>query len=174
VRETLRVVVMGVAGCGKSEVGQRLAQLLGVPLIEGDAFHPPANVAKMREGLPLTDADRAGWLALLGAQLAAANTAVLTCSALKQQYRDTLRAAAAGVRFVFLRIDQTTAQARVAARADHFYPVSLVASQFATLQDPGAEAGVLALDATLPPQQLAHTAAAWLRNANTQEVLHAD
>jgi gluconokinase len=173
VRESLRVVVMGVAGCGKSAMGEQLAQLLGVPLIEGDVFHPPANVAKMRDGLPLTDADRAGWLALLGAQLAAADTAVLTCSALKQQYRDTLRNAAGNVRFVFLRIDQTTAQARVAARPDHFYPVSLVASQFATLQDPSAEAGVLALDATLLPQQLAHAAAAWLRNANAQEVQHA-
>jgi gluconokinase len=173
VREPLRVVVMGVAGCGKSEVGARLAALLGVPLIEGDAFHPPANVAKMRDGLALTDEDRAGWLAQLGAQLAAAHTAVLTCSALKKSYRDTLRAAAAGTRFVFLHIDQASAQARVAARPGHFYPASLVASQFATLEDPSAESGVLALDATLPPQELAHAAAAWLQNINTQQAAHA-
>jgi gluconokinase len=173
VREPLRVVVMGVAGCGKSEVGARLAALLGVPLIEGDAFHPPANVAKMREGLALTDADRAGWLAQLGTQLAEAHTAVLTCSALKKSYRDTLRAAAPGTRFVFLRISQASAQARVAARPGHFYPASLVASQFATLEDPSAEPGVLALDATLPPQDLAYAAAAWLRNLNTPQAAHA-
>lgn len=176
-REPLRVVVMGVAGCGKSEVGARLAALLGVPLIEGDAFHPPANVAKMRDGLALTDEDRAGWLAQLSAQLhaesAAAHTAVLTCSALKKSYRDTLRAAAPGTRFVFLRISQASAQARVAARPGHFYPASLVASQFATLEDPSAESGVLALDATLPPQELAHAAAAWLQNINTQQAAHA-
>jgi gluconokinase len=163
VRETLRVVVMGVAGCGKSEVGALLADLLGAPLIEGDSFHPPANVAKMRDGVPLTDEDRAGWLATLGEQLALRDMAVLTCSALKKSYRDQLRAAAPGVRFVFLQIGESVAQARVTARPGHFYPASLVSSQFATLQDPSAEAGVLTLDATLAPQRLAQSAADWLR-----------
>ncbi|MFM2399187.1 MAG: hypothetical protein RL341_1344 [Pseudomonadota bacterium] len=174
-RETLRVVVMGVAGCGKSEVGARLADLLGAPLIEGDSFHPAANVAKMREGVPLTDADRAGWLALLADQLAQRNVAVLTCSALKKSYRDQLRTAAAGVRFVFLQIGEPAALARVAARPGHFYPASLVSSQFATLQDPSHEAGVLALDATLAPQHLAQLAADWLRReaAAAQGVSHA-
>jgi gluconokinase len=158
-------------------VGARLAALLGVPLIEGDSFHSPANVAKMREGLALTDEDRADWLAQLGALLAEQSTAqhvaVLTCSALKKTYRDILRAAAPGTRFVFLRIDPPVAQARVAARPGHFYPVSLVASQFATLQDPSREPGVLTLDTALPPQQLAQAAADWLHNINAHEVTHA-
>lgn len=173
-RETLRVVVMGVAGCGKSEVGARLADLLGAPVIEGDSFHPAANVAKMRDGVPLTDADRAGWLALLAEQLAQRDVAVLTCSALKKSYRDQLRAAAAGVRFVFLQIDEPAAQARVAARPGHFYPASLVSSQFATLQDPSGEAGVLTLDATLAPQQLAEAATDWLQHKSAaSKVSHA-
>jgi gluconokinase len=170
----VRVVVMGVAGCGKSEVGQRVAAQLGVPLIEGDAFHPPASVAKMREGVPLTDDDRAGWLDLLGKQLANSAGAVLACSALRRSYRDKLRQAllqasalqspsAAPLHFLFLNIDEPTAQARVAARAAHFYPASLVASQFATLEDPAGEAQVLIVDATLSPQAIAERAVAWVR-----------
>lgn len=168
-RGTLRVVVMGVAGCGKSEVGARLAALLDAPLIEGDQFHSAHNVAKMREGLALTDADRAGWLSELGALLATHHTAVLTCSALKKQYRDTLRSAVPDVRFLFLWIDEPTAQARVAGRSGHFYPASLVSSQFDVLENPGREPGVITLDAELPPHTLAQVAAAWLK----QGVAHA-
>ena len=85
---------MGVAGCGKSSLGHAVAQALGWPLVEGDDFHPAANVAKMRAGIPLVDADRVGWLALLGAELQRhPGGAVLTCSALKRAYRDQLRAA---------------------------------------------------------------------------------
>src|SRR4051812_48526041 len=93
-----RIVVMGVAGCGKSAVGQLLADALALPLIEGDAFHPQGNIDKMRQGLPLTDADRADWLRRLGTELAQhAGGAVLTCSALKASYRDALRAAVPGL-----------------------------------------------------------------------------
>jgi gluconokinase len=146
-----RVVVMGVSGCGKSAVGARLAQALGVPLVEGDGFHPPANIDKMSRGLPLDDADRAGWLQLLGDQLARhAGGAVLTCSALKAAYRDRLRAAAPGLQFVHLALTPAQAQARVAGRADHFYPPSLVDSQFAALEDPAGEPGVVTVDAALP------------------------
>jgi hypothetical protein len=98
---------MGVAGCGKSAVGQRVAQALNLPLIEGDDFHPQRNIHKMQQGIALTDDDRADWLRLLGEQLAAQPAgAVLTCSALKRAYRDTLRAAAPGLRFVHLAITQ--------------------------------------------------------------------
>ena len=162
----LHVVVMGVSGCGKSAVGQRVAQLLGLPLVEGDEFHPQANIDKMRAGLPLNDGDRAGWLQRLGQELQARpDGAVLTCSALKGSYRDMLRQAAPGLRFVHLRLSREQALERVASRGGHFYPPSLVASQFETLEDPRAEAGVLGVDATLPPEQVAQAAAKWLAGA---------
>ena len=147
----LHVVVMGVAGCGKSALGQRLAQALGLPLIEGDSFHPPANVERMRQGLALTDNDRAGWLSHLARELAGRPAgAVLTCSALKRGYRDRLRAAVPGLRFVHLALDQQSALERVGLRAGHFYPPSLVASQFEALEDPSGEAGVVVVDALQP------------------------
>ena len=146
----LHVVVMGVAGCGKSAVGERLAAALGLPLVEGDWFHPPGNIARMQQGTALTDEDRAGWLALLGQELTRRPTgAVLTCSALRRSYRDSLRAAAPGLRFVHLALSQQDALERVARRAGHFYPPSLVASQFQTLEDPLGEPGVIAIDALL-------------------------
>ncbi len=140
---------MGVAGCGKSAVSERLARALRLPLIEGDSFHPPANIDKMRRGLPLQDEDRAGWLQALGEQLRSHPAgAVLTCSALKRAYRDRLRQAAPGLAFVHLRLTPTQALARVAARKDHFYPPSLVESQFAALEDPAGESGVVGVDAS--------------------------
>src|SRR5207253_776628 len=99
----LHVVVMGVAGCGESEVGQRIAHALMLPLVEGDAFHPAANIAKMRSGTPLDDEDRAGWLDALGRELASRpGGAVLTCSALKRAYREQLRRAVPALAFVHL------------------------------------------------------------------------
>jgi gluconokinase len=159
----LHVVVMGVAGCGKSAVGQRIAAALALPLIEGDAFHPPANIEKMRQGRPLQDEDRAGWLDRLGLELQAhPRGAVLTCSALKRSYRDRLRAFVPDLRFVHLSLPQEQALARVAARPGHFYPPSLVASQFEALEDPVREPLVLQLDACLPLDEEAARAAAWL------------
>jgi gluconokinase len=147
----LHVVVMGVSGCGKSAAGAAIARQLGLPLVEGDAFHPPANIEKMSRGLPLTDDDRAGWLDGLGRELRQRpQGAVLTCSALKRAYRDGLRAAVPGLRFVHLALSEAQALERVASRAGHFYPPSLVASQFQALQDPAGEPGVVSIDATLP------------------------
>lgn len=149
---------MGVAGCGKSEIGARLAAALGVPLVEGDTFHPPANVSKMRAGVPLDDGDRAGWLQALGEQLAAhPGGAVLACSALKRAYRETLRGAAPGLAFVHLRLPLAQARERVANRPGHFYPPSLVDSQFAALEDPAGEARVVTIDAALPPEAVVRT-----------------
>lgn len=144
------VVVMGVAGCGKSSIGQVLAQTLGLPLIEGDDFHSDHNLDKMRRGLALTDADRADWLDALGQALKQHNTgAVLTCSALKRAYRERLRSHAPGLRFVFLEIDPDSAHQRVSARAGaHLFPASLVQSQFAALESPVGEPGVLRVDGT--------------------------
>lgn len=151
----MSVVVMGVAGCGKSAVGERLAMALGLPLIEGDAFHPPGNITKMRHGVALTDEDRAGWLQRLGEELAARpGGAVLTCSALKRSYRDRLRQAAPGIRFLYLALSPQQALDRVSARKDHFYPPSLVASQFEALEDPAGEPGVVTVDAALPLEKV--------------------
>jgi gluconokinase len=167
---TVHAVVMGVAGCGKSAVGRLIAQGLGVVLIEGDEFHPAANIEKMRRGLPLGDQDRAGWLRRLGEELAARPAgAVLTCSALKRAYRDTLRAAAPALRFVHLALSQQQALGRVAGRDDHFYPPSLVASQFEALEDPAGEAGVLVLDACLPLEDVARLAIQWLAPNGTSD-----
>jgi gluconokinase len=129
------LVIMGVAGCGKSSLGAALAQTEGRALVEGDHFHSAANLAKMARGVPLTDTDRACWLDTLAGQLRACPGGVmLTCSALRLSYRERLRAAAPGLRFAFLQLDRDEALTRVAARAGtHFFSTGLVDSQFATL-----------------------------------------
>jgi gluconokinase len=163
------VVVMGVAGCGKSTVGTALSQAFGLPLVEGDDFHSPASRQKMNSGIALTDADRDGWLATLAAELQRRpQGAVLTCSALKRGYRERLRAASPGLRFVFLDIARADALRRVAARAGaHFFSASLVDSQFATLESPVGEAGVLRLDALQPIETLSAQAGRWLQAKET-------
>jgi gluconokinase len=162
------LVVMGVAGCGKSSLGQLCARALGLPLLEGDDFHSAGNILKMRSGSPLSDEDRAAWLDTLAAQLQShGDGVVLTCSALRRRYRDRLRAAAPGLRFVFLDLTQEQARERVAARPAHVFPVSLVASQFETLEDPRDEPGVLRLDATRDLSELGQSVVDWLRT--TQE-----
>jgi len=159
-------VVMGVAGCGKSSLGAALAAALALPLIEGDDHHSVESRAKMSRGIALDDADRAGWLDRLGAELArhAAQEggAVLSCSALKRAYRDRLRAACPGLRFVFLELDRDEALRRVASRATHFFSSSLVDSQFATLESPVGEAGVLRVDALQPLPVLCAEVNRWL------------
>lgn len=162
----VQLVFMGVSGCGKSSLAQAVARRLGWPLIEGDDFHPPANVEKMRQGIALDDADRSGWLDELARQLAvhrsAGRPAVLTCSALKRRYREQLRQASPGLGFVFLELEPAQALARVAGRPDHLFPPSLVSSQFATLESPVGEAGVLRVDATVPTQRQVAAVLDWL------------
>ena len=161
-----RIVIMGVAGCGKSTVGAAVARAEHLPLVEGDDFHSAASRAKMAAGVPLTDADRAQWLQVLGGQLAAhADGVVLTCSALKRAYREQLRAAATGLRFVFLEIGREDAQRRVAGRGSHFFSAALVDSQFATLQSPVGEPLVLRVDALAPIATLQAQVGAWLHAA---------
>ena len=163
------LVVMGVAGCGKSSVGEACAATLGWRLIEGDDYHSPDSIAKMRSGTPLTDDDRDGWLDRLGQLLADQNAgAVLTCSALRRRYRERLRKACPGLRFAFLELNEDAARARVAARTDHLFPPSLVASQFAALEVPIGEVDVLSLDATRPIGELVQQVAAWIRHADVQ------
>jgi gluconokinase len=142
------IVVMGVAGCGKSAVARKLAAARGLPWIEGDEFHPTANVHKMREGIPLDDADREGWLQTLCDEVRKyPQGCVLACSALKLSYRDIFRKAVPHIRFVYLHITPKESLRRVGERSGHFYPPSLVLSQFDTLQDPSAEPDVLRVDA---------------------------
>lgn len=165
--QAIWLVVMGVSGCGKSSLGQAVAADLGLPLIEGDDFHPPANIEKMRAGTPLTDEDRTGWLTRLGETLAAhPGGAVLTCSALKRVYRERLRAAVPHLRFAFMEISREDAQVRVEARAGaHIFPGSLVASQFSTLESPSGEAGVLTVQATAAIDRLTAEVRRWLGDA---------
>jgi gluconokinase len=153
-----RWVVMGVSGSGKSCVGALLAAELGIRFVEGDSFHAPESVAKMRAGTPLTDDDRAGWLARLaqeiGAAAAAGEALVLSCSALKRRYRDQLRAADPALRFIHLTGDRALVAQRMAARSGHYMPLSLLASQFATLEALQADEAGLALDIRETPAQL--------------------
>jgi gluconokinase len=162
------LIVMGVAGCGKSSLALALADALGLPLIEGDDHHAEANRVRMAQGIALTDADRQDWLATLGRLLQAhPQGVVLTCSALKRAYRDQLRAASPGLRFAFLDITPAAAARRVASRPSHFFSASLVDSQFATLESPVGEPGVLRLDAELPLDTLQRQVQHWLQQETT-------
>ena len=135
----MAVVVMGVSGAGKSVVGEALAAAMDVPFSEGDMLHSPANIAKMRAGVPLTDADRAPWLDAVAGWMAAHPDGVVSCSALKRTYRDRLRVAAPDVRFVLLEVPEAVLAERLRHRPAHFMPAALLASQLATLERPGAD-----------------------------------
>jgi gluconokinase len=134
------IVVMGVSGSGKTTIGQLLAEALHAEFVEGDAYHPPENIDKMRRGIALDDADRWPWLKILSAEierwLAAGRTVVLACSALKQRYRDLLAKGRPGVRFVHLEGDKGLLRLRLDRRQGHYMPASLLDSQFATLEAP--------------------------------------
>lgn len=151
-------VVMGVSGCGKSTVGEALAAHLGVEFIEGDRVHPPENVARMAAGIPLTDADRQGWLEALAGHIADARRAerglVVSCSALKRRYRDILRSGASDVRFVFLKGERDLLAARMTERPGHYMPVSLLDSQFAALEEPAADENAWVFDVAQAPEAI--------------------
>jgi len=166
------IVVMGVSGCGKSHIAGAICELTGAQLIEGDQFHPAANVAKMQAGIALDDADRTHWLDSLAKTLHLAVSAgqypVLACSALKRSYRQRLRAAVPDMGFVYLALSKEAAAARVAQRVGHFMPASLIDSQFATLEPPTEEDLVITLDAVARPAEIAEQAAAWWRKAKVR------
>ncbi len=158
-----KLVVMGVAGCGKSTLAAGIAKALACPMIEGDDFHLPHSREKMRNGIALTDDDREPWLDRLG-QLTSwcGADVVLTCSALKRSYRERLRALVPGLRFVFIDIDVATAAERVASRSGHLFPKSLVTSQFSALESPVDEPGVVTVPAQASLQQQIDAVMAWL------------
>ena len=154
------IIVLGVAGSGKTTIGRALADRYGWRLVDADDHHAPAAIAKMRAGVALTDADRAPWLASLHAIAASAadrrDHLVIACSALKQRYRDVLRGTLRNVRFVFLKADEATLARRLAERSGHFFGPALLASQLANLEEP---ADALAIDATRPPEEIVDTIA---------------
>lgn len=159
------IVIMGVSGCGKSTVAEALRRRTQATMIEGDDFHPAENIQKMRAGIPLTDADRQGWLERLADEavrcLSSSQRVVMTCSALKHRYREWLRHAVPNLGFVFLDLTPEQAMQRVAHRTDHFMPASLVASQFRDLEPPQDEPRVLTVAATLPITDIVEHVAAW-------------
>ncbi|WP_432698134.1 gluconokinase [Marinobacterium sp. YM272] len=139
---TKRYVVMGVSGCGKSSIGQMLAEKLGLKFFDGDDYHPPENVAKMRSGQPLNDDDRAGWLATLNKLLCDEPSAVLACSSLKPAYRQTLRQGNDAV-FIYLKGDIDTIWQRHSQREGHYFNGrGMLESQFSELIEPGADEAV--------------------------------
>ncbi|MEV3993293.1 gluconokinase [Streptomyces sp. NPDC049837] len=163
------VVVMGVAGTGKTTIGPLVAERLGVPYAEGDDFHPKANIAKMSAGVPLDDDDRWPWLDAIGqwAHDRAGLGGVVSSSALKRAYRDRLRAAAPGVVFLHLTGDRALIEERMAARKGHFMPTALLDSQFATLQPLGDDEAGVAVDVSGSPEDITDRAVAALRRLAT-------
>lgn len=162
------IVVMGVSGCGKSTLMASLADALGCAAFEGDAFHSPASIAKMRAGRPLDDADRWPWLDRLGTAVGEAaraqGLAIAACSALKRSYRERLeRAAGVPLLFVLLDGERDAIAARLAARADHYMPADLLDSQFAALERPRDDERALVLHCYRPVEELCAAVLAWAK-----------
>jgi len=149
------IVVMGVAGCGKSTIGAALAERLGAEFLDGDSLHPQANIDKMASGTPLNDDDRAPWLAEIGRRFRASNSAlVIACSALKRDYRDIIRSADPTVVFVHLHGTRELLNARMTSRPGHFMPASLLDSQLATLEPLQDDEAGCAVDVSPPVREV--------------------
>lgn len=142
------IVIMGVAGCGKTTVGERLADATGFAFVDGDRLHPRANIEKMSTGQPLTDEDRWPWLAAVGKTLAQSDRSIIIgCSALRRAYRDRIRAHAGGpVTFVYLAGTRELIGRRMQERKGHFMPLSLLDSQFAALEPPSPAENAIVVD----------------------------
>jgi gluconokinase len=149
---------MGVAGSGKSVIGAAFAKALGVEFVEGDKYHSAENVERMSRGVPLTDDDRALWLRSLAARIREARHAgtglVISCSALRQSYRDILRGKASDLRFVFLKGERSLIAERLAGRHGHFMPASLLDSQLAALEEPSPGEDAWVCDISKSPQDI--------------------
>lgn len=158
VRPTRHVVVMGVSGSGKTTVARGIAAATGLTFVEADDFHPPANVALMRAGVPLDDTHRWPWLRELATWMAAraaeGTSTVLACSALRRAYRDVLRQGPPSLDFVLLDGSAEVIRARMARRTGHYMPASLLDSQLATLERPEPDEPIVTLDVSLTPEEL--------------------
>ncbi len=168
------IVVMGVAGSGKSTAGEMLARGLGATFIEGDRFHLPASIEKMAAGIPLTDEDRWPWLDAVAhemARLAGEGRAVVcACSALKRIYRERLRASSGlPLTFVYLDGSRELIAGRMASRTGHFFAPSLLDSQFAALEPPGADEGAVVADLSLPVEEMVERVLAELGRRAAQD-----
>lgn len=160
---------MGVSGCGKSAVGRVLAQRLGVSYVEGDDYHPPANIEKMSAGIPLDDEDRTGWLMVLQARVRHAKEEgrgmVLSCSALKRRYRDLLRGGDPDLVFLHLAGSRALIAERMQARSNHFMPLELLDSQFLDLEPLQPDERGIAVSIVLTPEQIVDEALAAFADA---------
>jgi len=163
-KKNIAIVLMGVSGAGKSTIGVRLARKLDRNFLEGDTFHPAANVEKMSRGVPLDDDDRRPWLMAIADAIEAARRSgrkvIVTCSALKRSYRTILAAGHDDVAFVFLKGSQDLIAQRLAGRAGHFMPPKLLESQFAALEEPGAGEGSIVMTIDHTPDQIVDAIAA--------------
>jgi gluconokinase len=161
------VVVMGVSGSGKTTVARGIAQCEHWRLLEGDNFHPAANVAKMQAGIPLTDDDRWPWLHAIACEIDAmrerGEQAVVACSALKRAYRNILIGERTDMTLVYLQGSKSLIGARLAARQGHFMPVVLLESQFATLEEPGPDECPIVVSIEQPPDVIIHEVAKKLK-----------
>jgi gluconokinase len=164
------LIVMGVSGSGKSTVALQLAKTLGWQFAEGDDFHPPANIAKMRSGQPLDDGDRMPWLASIATWIdgrrEAGEPAIVSCSALKHSYRDLLAAHRSDVLFVYLKGTMEVVSHHLATRAGHFMPASLLPTQFETLEEPTADEHFIAVEASRPVSVIVAEIEAYLKSEN--------
>ncbi|MDZ7632362.1 MAG: gluconokinase [Gemmatimonadaceae bacterium] len=155
------LVVMGTAGSGKTLIGSRLADAIGARFVEGDQFHPPANIARMAAGTPLTDDDRHDWLVALSQQLAAARAeecgVVVSCSALKRRYRDLLRHGDPSVRFIFLHGEPALLRSRLEARTGHYMAADMLESQLEILEAPAPDERAWSFDVRTAPEAIVRT-----------------
>ena len=161
------IVLMGVSGSGKSTVGAELARLTGWMFRDADGFHPPANIAKMKKSIPLTDDDRWPWLDAIGTwmdeRLARSEPGIVSCSALKRAYRNRIGAKRDGVRLIYLLGSEDMIATRLVTRKGHFMPAGLLASQFAALEEPGPDERALVVGIAMPPAFMAKSIVDTLR-----------
>ncbi len=166
----MHIIVMGVSGSGKSTVGEKLAEALNLPFLEGDSLHPKSNVDKMASGIPLQDEDRWPWLDKIGERMATAEQGlIVSCSSLKKSYRERLRAAVGGqLAFVFLDGSFEVLHEHMGHRTGHFMPVTMLESQLATLESPVGEPLVFRVDVVDSIEKIVAESLEWLRSAKAE------